>query len=292
MVSPTAEISALIARNLDRPVSSDIGAMAAHILKAHAGAAAALAYGSCLRGVSAQESLIDLYLLTERDEDVSPSRLSRLLCRLVPPNVYYAECFHEGRTLRCKYAVMTLAQFEQRMKAEVTNPYFWARFAQPAALVHASTVDSRKRIIAAVADAATTMYRAALASAAPGSVPAEVWAQGFAETYRTELRPEASGRAREIVTANTAFYEDMARSIGRPDVPAVSWPQRRFEGKALSVARLIKAAFTFEGGASYAAWKIERHSGRKITLSPWQQRHPVLTGLMLLPQLLRRGAIK
>jgi hypothetical protein len=55
---------------------------------------------------------------------------------------------------------------------------------------------------------------------------------------------------------------------------------------------LIKAAFTFEGGASYAAWKIERHSGSRITLSPWQQRHPVLAGLMLLPKLLRRGTIK
>ena len=292
MVSQTAEISVLIARNLDHPLSSDIGAMAAHILRRHGGAAAVLAYGSCLRGVSTQESLIDLYLLTEREADISANPMSRLLCRLVPPNVYYAETLHEGRTLRCKYAVMTLAQFEQRMKPDTANPYFWARFAQPAALVHAAGELSRERVIAAIADAITTMYRAALATAPPGSAPADIWTQGFAETYRTELRPEASQRAREIVAANAGFYEDMARIIGRPEVPSVSWPQRRFQGKALSVARLIKAAFTFEGGASYAAWKIERHSGRKITLSPWQQRHPVLAGLMLLPKLLWRGAIK
>jgi hypothetical protein len=292
MASQTAEISALIARNLDRPLSSDIGAMAACILKRHAGAAAVLAYGSCLRGVSTQESLIDLYLLTEREEDISASRLSRLLCRLVPPNVYYAETLHEGRTLRCKYAVMTLAQFAERMRPATTNPYFWARFAQPAALVHASGDGSRDRVIASLADATATMYRAALASAAPASAAADIWAQGFAETYRTELRPEASQRAHEIVSANAAFYDDVARLIGRPDVPAVSWPQLRLQGKFLSVARLIKAAFTFEGGASYAAWKIERHSGRKITLSPWQQRHPVIAGLMLLPKLLWRGAIK
>jgi hypothetical protein len=292
MVSQTAEISALIARNLDRPLSSDIRATAAHILKRHGGAAAVLAYGSCLRGVSTQESLIDLYLLTERDEDISKNRLSRLFCRLVPPNVYYAETLHEGRTLRAKYAVMTLAQFEKRVRPETANPYFWARFAQPAALVHVSGDLSRNRVIAAVVDAVTAMYRAALASAPPGSAAVDIWTQGFAETYRTELRPEASERAREIVVANAAFYEDTARLIGRPDVPAVSWPQRRLQGKALSVARLIKAAFTFEGGASYAAWKIERHSGRKITLSPWQQRHPVLAGLMLLPKLLWRGAIK
>jgi hypothetical protein len=291
-VSQTAEISYLIGRNLDRPLSSDIGAMAAHIRKRHGAPAAVLAYGSCLRGVSTHESLIDLYLLNERDEDISAGRLSRLLCRLVPPNVYYAETLHEGRTLRCKYAVMTLAQFEERMKSKTTNPYFWARFAQPAALVLASSDSSRDRVIAAIVHAVTTMYGAALASARPGSAVTDIWAQGFIETYRTELRPEASQRAHEIVAANVAFYEDIARLLGRPAVPPVSWPQRRLRGKILSVARLIKAAFTFEGGASYAAWKIERHSGGKITLSPWQQRHPVLSGLMLLPKLLWRGAIK
>jgi hypothetical protein len=228
----------------------------------------------------------------ERDEEVSTHRLSRLLARLEPPNVYYTEARHDVLTLRCKYAVMTLAGFAQRMKPATANPYFWARFAQPAALVHAAGERDRRRVIASVVDAVTTMYRTALASAPQGAEPADVWAQGFTETYRTELRPEAHHRAREIVAANAAYYERMARLLGRPDVARVSWLQRRWMGKALSVARLAKAAFTFEGGASYAAWKIERHSGRKITLSPWQQRHPFLAGLMLLPQLLRRGAIR
>jgi hypothetical protein len=292
MVNKTAEITELVTRNLDHPLSSDIRAMAAHLLQRLGAAAAILAYGSCLRSVSTEESVIDLYVLTEREADISTNGLSRLLCRLVPPNVYYAEMLQEGRTLHCKYAVMTLAQFEERMKPKIANPYFWARFAQPAALVHASSDLCRNRVIAAVADAVTTMYSTALASALTGSAPADIWAQGFVETYRTELRPEGSERAREIVAANRSFYEDMARLIGSADMPSVSWPQRRFQGKALSVARLIKAAFTFEGGASYAAWKIERHSGSKITLSPWQQRHPVLAGLMLLPKLLRRGTIK
>ncbi|MGE0237809.1 MAG: hypothetical protein AB7F09_11820 [Parvibaculaceae bacterium] len=288
----TAEIAALVAQNLDRPLSSDIRAMAAHILKRHGTAAAVLAYGSCLRGVSTEDSLIDLYVLTEREEDISSSRLSRLMARLVPPNVYYAETDHDGRALRAKYAVMTLDQFTGRMRPTTANPYFWARFAQPAALVHAASIDDRARIIGAVVDAVTTMYRAALASAPRDSAPVDVWAHGFAETYRTELRPEAAGRAHEIVAANAAFYDRIAGLVGQPDVPPVSWPQRRWAGKALSVARLAKAAFTFEGGASYAAWKIERHSGRKIALSPWQRRHPVLAGLLLLPRLLWRGAIK
>ena len=47
-------------------------------------------------------------------------------------------------------------------------------------------------------------------------------------------------------------------------------------GKSLNVARLIKAAFTFEGAARYAAWKIERHTGVAVPLTPWREKHPVL----------------
>jgi hypothetical protein len=292
MDNPSERIASLAAKGLDRPLSSDIKAMADHVLSLHPAAAAILAYGSCLRDVGTEDSLVDLYVLMERDEDVSASWLSRTAARLLPPNVYYAETVHDGRILRCKYAVLTLASFALHMRPETANPYFWARFSQPAALVHAASPRERDRVVAAIVDAVTTMYRAALASAPAGSDPLDVWASGFGETYRTELRPESGSRARELVAANAEFYSAAAGILGSPAVPRVSWPQRRLFGKALSVARLIKAGFTFEGGAAYAAWKIERHSGKKIALSPWQKRHPVLTGLMFLPRLLWRGAVK
>jgi hypothetical protein len=287
-----ANIAALIAQTLDRPLSPDIRAIADHVRTRHEGVAAILAYGSCLRGVGTEETLIDLYVLVESGEGVSRNPFSRVAARLVPPNVYYAEMTDTGRTLRCKYAVMTLGAFAERMKPRTRNPYFWARFSQPTALVYAAGPASRERVVTALADAVATMYGVALASAPAGSALTDVWRRGFEETYRTELRPEANQRAGQIVAANSNFFAEAARLIGRPEVTAVSWPQRRLHGKLLSVARLIKAAFTFEGGASYAAWKIERHSGEKIILTPWQQRHPVLAGLMLLPRLLRRGAIK
>jgi hypothetical protein len=286
------DLAALVAKNLDRPLSADVQAIAGHVRNHCPGAAAILAYGSCLRGVSTQDTLIDLYLLVEREADISPNPVSRIGARLAPPNVYYAEMTESGRTLRCKYAVMTLTAFARRMTSRTHNPYFWARFSQPAALVHVADEASRERVIAAIATAVTTMYGVARASAPPDCKPVDIWRRGFEETYRTELRPEAGNRAGEIVAANAAFYAEAARLIGHPPFQAISWSQRRFVGKLLSVVRLLKAAFTFEGGASYAAWKIERHSGEKIVLTPWQQRHPVLAGFMLLPRLLRRGAIK
>ena len=292
MDSQPANLAALVTRNLDRILSSDVRAITDHVRQQYGQAAAILAYGSCLRGVSTADTLIDLYVLVERARDISDNPLSRFAARLVPPNVYYSEMSDAGRILRCKYAVVTLEAFAGRMGPATHNPYFWARFSQPAALAYASSEQNREYVITAIADAVTTMYRAALASSPAASDPLDIWRRGFAETYRTEFRPEAGHRAGEIVAANREFYEAAADFIGRPEVPRVSWSQRRLTGKLLSFARLLKAAFTFEGGASYAAWKIERHSGEKIVLTAWQQRHPVLTGLMLLPRLLRRGAIK
>ena len=58
-------------------------------------------------------------------------------------------------------------------------------------------------------------------------------------------------------------------------------------GKELNIARLVKAAFTFEGAARYGLWKIERHTGVHIALTPWRERHPVLAGPGVLWRVLR-----
>jgi hypothetical protein len=63
-------------------------------------------------------------------------------------------------------------------------------------------------------------------------------------------------------------------------------------GKALNLLRLVKAAFTFVDGPRYLVWKIERHTGAKLALTPWQLRHPVLAGPVLLFRLWRRGLVR
>src|SRR5688572_18357856 len=92
-----------IASELQTPVPVGIRAMAhAIVQRLGPGVAAVLAYGSCIRDVGLDESLIDLYVLTRRLEDVSSRWLARMACRVLPPNVYYAECSHAGRMLRSK----------------------------------------------------------------------------------------------------------------------------------------------------------------------------------------------
>jgi hypothetical protein len=117
-------------------------------------------------------------------------------------------------------------------------------------------------------------------------------------SYATELRAEKSGRAESIVASTSDYYADLSRLVEAFDVSTDRamaeriWRRRQMKGKLLSVARLMKAGFTFEGGADYLAWKIRRHSGEVLVMNSWHRRHPVLTGLMLLPKMLRRGAVR
>jgi hypothetical protein len=54
------------------------------------------------------------------------------------------------------------------------------------------------------------------------------------------------------------------------------WRARRRLGKLLNAARLVRAAGTFDGAARYAAWKVERHTGVPVEVTPWRERHPLL----------------
>jgi hypothetical protein len=38
----------------------------------------------------------------------------------------------------------------------------------------------------------------------------------------------------------------------------------------------VRAAFTFEGAARYGVWKVERHTGVAVPLTPWREKHPIL----------------
>ncbi len=277
---------------LDRPVPREIMAMADSLReKLGPGVAAILAYGSCLRGVATSESLIDLYVLTHSLDSMPASAAAQWACRVVPPNVYYVECPFDSATLRCKFAMLPIDLFARWMAPATSNPYFWARFAQPSALLFAADAKAKSAMVSAIAQAIRTAYGNARAIASDGDT-LNTWQLLFENTYRTELRSERTDRARDILLADRPYYE-RAAALAR-DTPMISanWGARRIAGRGWSVARLVKAAFTFSGGADYLAWKIERHSGHKLDLTQWQRRHPVLASITLLPKLLRKGAVK
>ncbi len=277
------------AKNLARIVPPEITALADRIRARHTGVLAVLAYGSCLRGIDASETLIDYYILTDGLDGVSSNAVSRWGCRLAPPNVYYIEHQDDGRLLRAKYAVLPISLFETWMGRDVLNPYFWARFSQPSALLYARDDAARRRAVEAIVRAHETFYANAIAL---DPDPDKAWVAGFGVTYASELRPEPLGKADEIVRMNAAYYANAAQLMTHIAPRKANQLIRRVTGKLWSLARLLKASFTFQGGADYLAWKIERHSGEKIVISPWQRRHPIIAGLILLPALRRKGAVR
>lgn len=54
------------------------------------------------------------------------------------------------------------------------------------------------------------------------------------------------------------------------------WHARQRLGKPLNILRLAKATATFEGAARYGAWKLERHTGIALEVTPFRERHPLL----------------
>ena len=286
----------LISTNLDSELSEPVQVLADVIHKQHGpGVLAVLAYGSCLRGTPPTDSLIDYYVLTDTSAAISRNPISQVLCNLVPPNVYFAEHLINGTTYRAKYAALTLETFKRKVAPETTNPYFWARFSQPVAVVYCRDDAAREDVLLALDRAVRTMFTKITTLTKDGVDTMEVWSTGLRATYASELRSEGPERARHIVEANADYYISVSKILGNEGAPSITqpnWPRVQRLGKLLSVARLLKAGFTFRGGPDYLAWKIARHSGQPIELTDWQRRHPFLAAFTLLPKLLKSGAVR
>ena len=278
----------LVAAELGEPVDPRVVAYAQAIAAKHGEASRALLfYGSCLREKQLEGLMLDFYLIVSDYRAAYAKRWMATANRLIPPNVFPFE--HGG--LMAKYAVLSENDFDRLNGPETRNVSVWARFAQPSRLVWASNETAQERAIDAVAKAAPTLLGAA--GRIDGEDMLDWWRRAFALTYSAELRAERQGRSQSVVDADPDRY----RAFGEAARPLVSgnagrWSRRRIEGKALSVLRLAKASATYAGGADYIAWKINRHAGTKIALKPWQQRHPLLAAISLLPRLLKSGAIR
>jgi hypothetical protein len=59
----------------------------------------------------------------------------------------------------------------------------------------------------------------------------------------------------------------------------------------LNATRLVRAAGTFDGAARYAAWKVERHTGVAIEVTPWREKHPLLAAPGVLWRVWRQRTV-
>ena len=282
------------------------------------GLQAVILYGSCLRSADLLDGLVDFYVLVEDTPRAEPRLWLRLGGRILPPNVYYLETPLDGETVRCKYAVLSLAQFERGTGPGWFHSYLWGRFAQPVKPVWCDTPATRARLDAAFLRAGETLLRRAIPALPPEGRLADLWQGALALSYATELRAERRGRASELAGHGQAFFEALTRCLGprlggllevdtRDDgtlvyrshasararrAAPVLWAVRRVQGKALSVARLVKGLFTFEGGLDYLAWKLSRHSGQEVVIPDKVRRRPLIHIWGFMRRLYRRGVFR
>jgi hypothetical protein len=314
----SSELVNQICQHTSRKAPPGVDALCEEILETHGDAALAiLFYGSCLRKGDDRDGIVDLYLIVKSYHAANQSHIQALLNRLLPPNVFYLEVPFEGRIVRAKYAILTLSDLERGLSMDCFHSYFWARFAQPVALVYGRDAQISERVNRALAQGTTTFVSRVLPELTSPFTARDLWRQGFVLSYQAELRPEGSDDVARLYDAEAKYYEQVTRSAMasvtfevqvldnadpvryRASMPGrvrhlsrLAWGVRCLQGKVLSFLRLFKALFTFQGGVDYVLWKIERHSGVTVEAAPPLRRRSILGVCALFWRLYRQGGFR
>lgn len=289
------DLGARLTAALDRPLDPAVATLARR-LGEETGALTVLFYGSNLR-TGLLEGVLDFYVLLPGPGEKG-----------LWPRVSYREWDHGDHRLRAKIASMTMATFAAAAAGETLDTTIWARFVQPCAVAWSRDDEAARRALAALEAAAITAARLAAAVGPARGVEDDFWRALFRATYRAELRIEPPGREEAILSANRAHFEGLLpAALSRAGIAFVQdramieprldrtarrqtlrwWGRRRRLGKWLNAARLVRATTTFEGGMRYAAWKVERHTGIPVRVTPLREKFPLIAAPAFLWQLWR-----
>ena len=307
-----------IYQQISQPAPPAIKALSGKLLTIYGKAVEAiLFYGSCLRTGDDRGGLVDLYVIVDRYRSAESRRFLAALNKLLPPNVFYLEVPFENRIVRAKYALLSLTDFKQGTSRRWFHSYIWGRFAQPVGLLYARNDRIIQQVHAALAQAVLTFITRVLPRVSSPFSAHDLWRKGLELSYRAELRAERPEKLVRLLEASPNYYEQITRSAmaavpfeveinaGGESVwytlelphhvrlkSRLDWLVRRWQGKVLSVLRLLKGLLTFRGGIDYILWKIERHSGVKVEVPLRLKRYPLLATCVIFWKLYRRGAYR
>lgn len=273
-----------------------------------------LFYGSCVRGMSLTQGVADAFLVVDSYRNAYSKPWQVWLNVWLPPNVFYREIPSEAGPLRLKLALISLADFTKGIRHGF-HSYLWGRFAQPARILYARDGAVRAEFHGLLAQSVLTLLSSTIPSLPARINNAEtIWTHALALSYSTEFRAEPDSKAAELARHHLADYgallEDalpgLETVLRRADDGSYrrladthaarntqkQWRRRRWSGQLLWLLRLLKAAFTFSNGVDYAAWKIGRHAGVEIEVTPRLRRYPLLFGWGVFLKLVRRGVLR
>jgi predicted nucleotidyltransferase len=314
----TQEMIRLIETQSSRPPPDGVLSLRNELLTRYGRAVQAIVfYGSCLRSMEDRDGIVDLYVLVDRYRSAYDGLLKPLLNKVLPPNVFYMEVPYKERKVRSKYAVISMQAFRRGASTAWFHSYIWGRFCQPSTLVFSLNESVAMEVKRALVQAALTFMTRSLPQVPVRFSTRDLWQRGLLLSYRSELRTERPTKIKALYEASSDHYERLTRcglsllpynvsatSLEPPNSyearisPAIrlwnrmTWAVRGFQGKILSALRLLKGLLTFEGGPEYIQWKIERHSGIRVTVSPRLKHHPVLSTCVLVWRLYRKGGFR
>lgn len=307
----------LIRQKAAQPAAEAVQALAERIQATYGDALQGiLFYGSCLRSGDDRGGMVDLYVIVEGYRQAYRSWFWALLNKLLPPNVFYLETLAEGRMVRAKYAVLSVADLTRGTSRAWFHSYLWGRFAQPSAVLYARNSVIAEQLYQALGQAVVTFLTRVIPCAPERFSARQVWLKGLSLSYRAELRAERPEKVAGLFQSSADYY-DQITAAALPLLPypietietegarfehrisgwrrigcQLGWRVRSLQGKILSVVRLLKGAFTFSGGLDYILWKIERHTGVTVEIPQRLRRHPILALCILSWRLYRKGAFR
>lgn len=256
--------------------------------------------------------LLDFYVVCETlSEWYGDSIIQELANGCLPPNVEYHEWQNDTVSLRVKVAILSLHQLRNATALCSIDTTMWARFCQPVRIIWWRGQAEKEALFRCLVRAAgTALWWAAYLGPDQGQAE-DYWCTLFRHTYHAELRVETKSRPALLLENRVPYFTQLLTSgwrlLGIPYVqlengqlvPQITerqrqsvrkrWRIRERLGRPLNILRLIKAAFTFRGGAQYIVWKINRHRGLGLQLTDFQKKHPLLTAPWILVRLYRQG---
>jgi hypothetical protein len=308
-VNSAAALLRVVAAEADRPLPFAVEAFVTAVRERFGDSAVAvLFYGSCRRE-DQPDGLYDLYVILDSYRQLP--RAEAMLAALLPPNVYYLETATPDGRRRAKCTAITRTDFA-RGTATWFHSYLWGRFCQPVSLAYTRDAGVRAEVLNCLGQAVMTFCGHVVCLQGDEFETRSLWIDGLRTSYASELRSEGPDRAAALFATHTDFYLDAtdaaaaaieltatasgrwrsSLSPARRRSGRRGWRVRRITGKFMSLARVLKAWITFDGGFDYIIWKLERHSGRHIEVPERVRRHPGLHMWSFFWRLYRAGVFR
>jgi hypothetical protein len=281
---------------------------------------AIILYGSCLSAETRKTgAFFDFFVIVDGYGDYFARTTHAMVGPVLPPSVFYTvfQPDHPQGALRCKYNVISRAQFIDETGAGASDIHTLGRFSKRVGLVYARDPASGRLVEERIETAMRTVMGHALTRLEGRFSFEELLLALLGISYEGEHRVKEASKVRALLDAERPYYEAaygaladerlaggelVAADDGGLELPGAGSPDqlaaRRRTERFLSLSRLRgvcrwpKYLLTVDNWVEIVLDKLERHNGVKLELTPLQRRYPLLFGWGHLARLLRDGLIR